>query len=230
MIPRANHNTHRTTFVIISRTGCCRAAKSTRITTDLNEHVCAVDNHAIYGRDTTDQNEHVFAIYIIQFTVVIPRTRTNMFVQYIACNHKIDVQGDNNSQGSFFSFYSPSLRVRDGYRHHHKKYENYHENSTSVLGPDVAAKNVGERVVISRTRICSLQSCKTPKIRSSRVVCWSTTPPPQKHPTKPPSCKAAKSTSSRTECWHRTFIVVKGRDITDLKNMFVIFAFVTAEM
>ena len=63
MIPRANHNTHRTTFVIISRTGCCRAAKSTRITTDLNEHVCAVD--------------------IMQFTVVIPRTRTNMFLQYI---------------------------------------------------------------------------------------------------------------------------------------------------
>ena len=68
--------------------------------------------HAIYGRDTTDQNEHVFAIYIIQFTVVIPRTRTNMFVQYIACNHKIDVQGDNNSQGSFFSFYSPSRQLQ----------------------------------------------------------------------------------------------------------------------
>ena len=45
--------------------------------------------HAIYGRDTTDQNEHVCAVYIIQFTVVIPRTRTNMFVQYIACNHKM---------------------------------------------------------------------------------------------------------------------------------------------
>ena len=66
VIPRANHNTHRTTFVISSRTGCCRAAKSTRITTDQNEHVCAVD--------------------IMQFTVVIPRTRTNMFVQYISYN------------------------------------------------------------------------------------------------------------------------------------------------
>ena len=45
--------------------------------------------HAIYGRDTTDQNEHVFAVYIIQFTVVIPRTRTNMFVQYMFCNYKM---------------------------------------------------------------------------------------------------------------------------------------------
>ena len=34
-------------------------------------------------RFTTDQNEHVCAVYIMQFTVVIPRT---MFAQYIACN------------------------------------------------------------------------------------------------------------------------------------------------
>ena len=37
-------------------------------------------------RFTTDQNEHVCAVYIMQFTVVISRTRTNMFALYIACN------------------------------------------------------------------------------------------------------------------------------------------------
>ena len=37
VIPRANHNTHRTTFVISSRTGCCRTPKSTKGTTK-NHH------------------------------------------------------------------------------------------------------------------------------------------------------------------------------------------------
>ena len=66
--------------------------------------------HAIYGRDTTDQNEHICAVYIIQFTVVIPRTRTNMFVQYIACNHKM-YKGTTIRRAAF-SFNSPSRQLQ----------------------------------------------------------------------------------------------------------------------
>ena len=66
--------------------------------------------HAIYGRDTTDQNEPVFAVYIIQFTVVIPRTRTNMFVQYMFCNHKM-YKGTTIRRAAF-SFNSPSRQLQ----------------------------------------------------------------------------------------------------------------------
>ena len=66
--------------------------------------------HAIYGRDTTDQNEHVCAVYIVQFTVVIPRTRTNMFVQYIACNHKM--YKGTTIRTAAFSFNSPSRQLQ----------------------------------------------------------------------------------------------------------------------
>ena len=82
------------------------------------------------GRETTDQsyqNEHVCAVYIMQFTVVIPRTRTNMFVARTA---HLNTSMSEDAQIA-------------------ERYTNYHENSTSVLGPDVS-----ERVVIARTRTC----------------------------------------------------------------------------
>ena len=60
--------------------------------------------------NTTDQNEHVFAVYIIQFTVVIPRTRTNMFVQYMFCNHKM-YKGTTTRRAAF-SFNSPSRQLQ----------------------------------------------------------------------------------------------------------------------
>ena len=62
--------------------------------------------HAIYGRDTTDHNEHVFAVYIIQFTVVIPRTRTNMFVHHMFCNHKM-YKGTRIRRAAFCGNFTP---------------------------------------------------------------------------------------------------------------------------
>ena len=116
MIPRTNHNTHRTTFVISSQTGCCRATKSTRITTKTSNRpiyhrpertcLCSI-YHAIYSRDITDQNEHVCSVYSMQFTVVIPRT---MFVQYIACNHKM--HNGTTVRSAAFSFNSPSRQLQ----------------------------------------------------------------------------------------------------------------------
>ena len=127
MIPRTNHNTHRTTFVISSRTGCCRATKSTRITTKTSNRpiyqgpqrtcLCSI-YHAIYGRDTTDQNEHVCS--------------TDSTSQHITEQRRAERR-----------------KVHELPRKLDSSYTNYHENSTSVLGPDVS-----ERVVIARTRTC----------------------------------------------------------------------------
>ena len=78
--------------------------------------------HAIYGRDTTDQNEHVFAIYIIQFTVVIPRTRTSL------------LQNTEKHEFSGRMLTPPQTPPQKHQKHHHNLAK---QRQVRVLGPDV---------------------------------------------------------------------------------------------
>ena len=183
VIPRANHNTHRTTFVISSRTGCCRAAKSTRLTTDQNEHVCAVD--------------------IMQFTVVIPRTRTNMFVQYIACNHKM-YKGTTFARQLIHPVEVQTIRPRSLRRATHisSTYTHRPVRDMSVIkGPDTT-----DQSIFGISELLTRISTHHTRTRTSLFNIYTSQTPPNHHTTTPPQrCKTRKNASSRAGCWqHHT--------------------------
>ena len=97
---------------------------------------------------------HVCAVYIMYFTVVIPRT---MFVQYVACNHKM--HNGTTFLNAAFSLNSPSRELQPARRRRRSR-----------------SRRLVRFATVSNTSVTSRQLCVTDRTRRDAMCCICRTP------------------------------------------------------